>query len=59
MRECLRELDDEWSAAEPTATADSATLTLTYPHRRAGTLPLNFQSAWPLPYNRESTVAYG
>ena len=41
MRECLRELDDEWSAAEPTATADSATLTLTYPHRRAGTLPLN------------------
>ncbi|MCA9932874.1 MAG: hypothetical protein H6662_04015 [Ardenticatenaceae bacterium] len=36
-----RELDDEWSELDPVGTADATTLTLTYPHRWAGTLPLS------------------
>lgn len=36
-----RELDDEWSQLEPIGTAEATTLTLTYPHRWAGTLPLS------------------
>lgn len=36
-----RELDDEWSELEPVGTAEATTLTLTYPHRWAGTLPLS------------------
>ena len=54
MRECIRELDDEWSATEPAATADSATLTLTYPHRRAGTLPLNSSLRGLFPQSRNN-----
>ena len=36
-----RELDDEWSELDPVGTADATTLTLTYPHLWAGTLPLS------------------
>ena len=37
-----RDLEDEWSDAvySPTPDADRLTLTLTFPHRRVGTLPL-------------------
>jgi hypothetical protein len=36
-----RELDDEWSDLEPVQTAQPTILSLTYPHRWAGTLPLS------------------
>ncbi len=36
-----RELDDEWSELDPVGTAEATTLTLTYPHRWAGTLPFS------------------
>lgn len=36
-----RELDDEWSELEATQTAMPTILSLTYPHRWAGTLPLS------------------
>jgi hypothetical protein len=48
-----RELDDEYSSLEPLATRPSeATLTLIYPHRRAGTLPLTsrVQAFFPTAY---------
>lgn len=36
-----RELDDEWSDLEPTTIVRPTILSLTYPHRWAGTLPLS------------------
>lgn len=36
-----RELDDEWSELEPVQSAQPTILSLTYPHRWAGTLPLS------------------
>ena len=36
-----RELDDEWSDLDPPATVQPTILSLTYPHRWAGTLPLS------------------
>jgi len=36
-----RELDDEWSDLEPTLTVQPTIMSLTYPHRWAGTLPLS------------------
>jgi len=36
-----RELDDEWSDLEAPQSAQPTILALTYPHRRAGTLPLS------------------
>ncbi|MEM7118348.1 MAG: hypothetical protein AAF614_38335 [Chloroflexota bacterium] len=36
-----RELDDEWSDLQPASHLQSALLSLTYPHRLSGTLPLN------------------
>ncbi len=48
-----REIDDEWSSLEPPLTKSSeATLTLIYPHRRAGTLPLTsrVQALFPTAY---------
>jgi hypothetical protein len=36
-----RELDDEWSDLEPEQEAQPTILSLTYPHRWAGTLPLS------------------
>jgi hypothetical protein len=38
-----RELDDEWSNLEPPTIAQPTILSLTYPHRWAGTLPLSSQ----------------
>lgn len=39
-----RELDDEWSTLETAASAQPTILSLTYPHRWAGTLPLSAQT---------------
>jgi hypothetical protein len=36
-----RELDDEWSDLETAPSAQPTILSLTYPHRRSGTLPLS------------------
>lgn len=36
-----RDLDDEWSELEPVGTPEPTVFSLTYPHRRAGTLPLS------------------
>lgn len=36
-----RELDDEWSELEPPSVAQPTILSLSYPHRWAGTLPLS------------------
>lgn len=41
LRLLERELDDEWSDLEPITTPQPVVLTLTYPHRWAGTLPLS------------------
>ncbi len=41
LRDLERELDDEWSEIEPSEDAQPAVLTLTFPHRWAGTLPLS------------------
>jgi hypothetical protein len=40
-----RELDDEWSDIEPAASAQPTILSLTYPHRWAGTLPLSSRTS--------------
>ena len=42
-----RELDDEWSDLPPETVAQPTILSLTYPHRWAGTLPLSART-WPL-----------
>lgn len=36
-----RELDDEWSELEPLGTPEPTVMTLTFPHRWAGTIPLS------------------
>lgn len=42
LRALEREIEDEWSdLPEPADEVDEVTITLNYPHRRAGTLPLN------------------
>jgi hypothetical protein len=40
-----RELDDEWSELPPETVAQPTILSLTYPHRWAGTLPLSARTA--------------
>ncbi len=40
-----RELDDEWSDLAPETVAQPAILSLTYPHRWAGTLPLSARTS--------------
>jgi hypothetical protein len=49
LRRLLSELDDELTdhagAALPASTSDAATLVLSYPHRRAGTLPITPKTA--------------
>lgn len=47
-----RELDDEWSELDPVGTAEATTLTLTYPHRWAGTLPLSSRTRPLFPASR-------
>jgi len=42
LRKLERELDDEWSSGwEPAAKPERVSFTLTYPHRRQGTIPLS------------------
>jgi hypothetical protein len=49
----VKELDDEWSdETEPSTTPQPVLLALTYPHRWAGTLPLNSQTAPLFPPSR-------
>jgi hypothetical protein len=47
-----RELDDEWSDIKPLAQAEAVQLTLIYPHRWAGTLPLNSRTRPLFPPSR-------
>jgi hypothetical protein len=44
-----RELDDEWSDLTPETVAQPTILSLTYPHRWAGTLPLSARTSPLLP----------
>jgi hypothetical protein len=47
-----RELADEWSEIKPLAQAEPVQLTLIYPHRWAGTLPLNSRTRPLFPPSR-------
>ena len=47
-----RELDDEWSDLQPVTHQQSTLLTLTYPHRLSGTLPLNSSTRPLFPTSR-------
>ncbi len=47
-----RELDDEWSELEPVGTPEPTVLSLTYPHRRSGTLPLSSRTRPLFPISR-------
>lgn len=47
-----RELDDEWSELQPVTHQQSTILTLSYPHRLAGTLPLNSSTRPLFPTSR-------
>jgi len=46
------ELDDEWSDLEPVKNPQPVVLTLTYPHRWAGTLPLSARTSALFPTGR-------
>ncbi|HZD11856.1 MAG TPA: hypothetical protein VE553_10985 [Candidatus Binatia bacterium] len=48
----IRELDDEWSDVEPETRVQPVVLTLTYPHRWAGTLPLSARTRPLFPPSR-------
>jgi hypothetical protein len=45
MQALVIEIDDELSSAPPVAPADAVAVTLTFPHRRVGTLPLSARLA--------------
>lgn len=47
-----RELDDEWSELQPTTHQQSTLLSLNYPHRLSGTLPLNSSTRPLFPSSR-------
>ncbi len=55
-----RELDDEWSAVPytPVGFEDRVTLTLTYPHRRVGTLPLTPRTKPVFPSGRTHRIRF-
>jgi hypothetical protein len=55
-----RELDDEWSDASyaPVEPLDQMSLTLTYPHRRAGTLPLTPRTQVLFPKGRTPRIRF-
>lgn len=55
MRDLEEEINDELSPLTRPEAVDTATLTLTYPHRRTGTLPLNRHSQHIFP-SAESTT---
>lgn len=48
----VRELDDEWSNVEPESGRHAVVLTLTFPHRWAGTLPLSSRTRPLFPPSR-------
>ena len=52
LRLLEQELDDEWSALERSQTPQPVMLTLTYPHRWAGTLPLSARTSALFPVGR-------
>ena len=52
LRLLIRELDDEWSDIEPDTRRQPVVLTLTYPHRWAGTLPLSARTRPLFPPSR-------
>jgi hypothetical protein len=52
LRQLERELDDEWSDFEPLTTPQQVMLSLTYPHRWAGTLPLSARTSALFPEGR-------
>lgn len=52
LRLLIRELDDEWSDLEPATAVQPAVLSLTYPHRWAGTLPLSARTRPLFPVGR-------
>ena len=52
LRLLIRELDDEWSGLEPGRAGQPVLLTLTYPHRWAGTLPLSARTRPLFPTGR-------
>lgn len=52
------EIDDEWSDLDSDITGDRARITLNYPHRRAGTLPLNSQMRQVFPTARRTPRVY-
>lgn len=53
-----REIDDELSPVEPPATVDRARVTLIYPHRRVGTLPLTASMRQIFPTARQTPRVY-
>jgi len=53
-----REIDDEWSDLEPTSGAEPATVILTYPHWKAGTLPLSSKLAPIFPTGRTHRIRF-
>ncbi len=52
LRLLEQELDDEWSELEPLKTPQPVMLTLTYPHRWAGTLPLSARTSALFPVGK-------
>ncbi|MBL8116102.1 MAG: hypothetical protein J0L63_02280 [Anaerolineae bacterium] len=48
------EIDDELSPGEQVDDLESTTITLTYPHRRLGTLPLSYRTAAVFPTARQT-----
>jgi hypothetical protein len=58
MRQLERELDDEWSDLTPLTEPRPTTITLTFPHRWAGTLPLSARTRplFPLGISTRQTV---
>lgn len=59
MKALEAEIDDEWSELDEEAeAADEVTITLGYPHRRAGTLPLNAKMRLIFPTARRTARIY-
>lgn len=52
LRRLELEIADEWSGLEATEQGDSVTISLNYPHRATGSLPLNSSVARLLPLGR-------
>lgn len=53
-----QELDDEWSNLASPEVAESATLVLTYPHWKSGTLPLSSRLAAVFPTGRTQRIRF-